>query len=257
MSIIILVLITNSAYFSRIFAIHKQRFMDLEKLKKGVVIMIDKPLHWTSFDVVNKLRHAILKHYNLKKFKVGHAGTLDPLATGLLIVCVGKATKNIQQFQNLDKEYIGTIRLGATTPSYDMETEINQYYPINHLNENFIHQTAQNFIGKQLQTPPLFSAVKKNGKKLYEHARKGETVEIKPRKIEIKEFEILSINLPDVNFRVKVSKGTYIRSLAYDFGKAMQSGGYLSRLRRTKIGNYSVENAVTYQNWINRLNNEN
>ena len=230
--------------------------MKLETLQKGQILLIDKPLHWTSFDIVNKLRHAILKKYNLKKFKVGHAGTLDPLATGLLMVFVGKATKKISDFQNLDKEYTGTITLGATTPSYDMETPIDQTFPFSHITPEMIEATAQKFIGKQQQKPPVFSAIKKNGKKLYEHARKGEEVDITSRPVEIKEFEILEINLPDIKFRTKVSKGTYIRSLAYDFGKALQSGGYLSELRRTKIGNFSVANAVSYQEWIDALKDE-
>jgi len=227
--------------------------MDIESLRAGKVLLIDKALDWTSFDVVNKLRYAILKKYNLKKFKVGHAGTLDPLATGLLIVCVGKATKTIQQFQNLDKEYTGTFYLGATTPSYDLETGVNQYFETEHITEELICKTAESFVGKSLQIPPIFSAIKKDGKKLYEHARKGQKVDIKAREIEIKEFEILSVNLPEVLFRVKVSKGTYIRSLAYDFGKSLQSGAYLSALRRTKIGDFSVDNAKDVQDWIEQL----
>ena len=230
---------------------------DLETLRKGRVLLIDKPLNWTSFDVVNKLRYAILKKHNLKKFKVGHAGTLDPLATGLLLVCVGKATKTIHQYQGLDKEYTGSFYLGATTPSYDMETDINEHFETNHISSELILQTAQNFVGKQKQLPPIFSAVKKNGKKLYEHARKGEDVEISPREIEIKEFEILSINMPEVTFRVKVSKGTYIRSLAYDFGMALQSGAYLSSLRRTKIGEFDVDNAINIEDWVANFKHEN
>ena len=230
---------------------------DLETLRKGQVLLIDKPLNWTSFDVVNKLRYAILKKHNLKKFKVGHAGTLDPLATGLLLVCVGKATKTIYQYQGLDKEYTGSFYLGATTPSYDMETPVNESFETNHISPKLIIQTAQNFVGKQEQLPPIFSAVKKNGKKLYEHARKGEEVEISPREIEIKEFEILSINMPEVTFRVKVSKGTYIRSLAYDFGVALQSGAYLSSLRRTKIGEFDVDNAINVEDWVAKFEYEN
>lgn len=230
---------------------------DLETLRKGQVLLIDKPLNWTSFDVVNKIRYTILKKYNLKKFKVGHAGTLDPLATGLLLVCTGKATKTIQQYQGLDKEYTGTFYIGATTPSYDMETAVNERFETYHILPELIRQTAQNFVGKQEQVPPIFSAIKKNGKKLYEHARKGEKVEVKPRKIEIKEFEILSIDMPEVKFRVKVSKGTYIRSLAYDFGLSLKSGAYLSTLRRTKIGNFDVENAVDIKDWVTNFNNEN
>ena len=228
----------------------------LEQLKKGQVILIDKDLHWTSFDVVNKIRYAILKKFRLKKFKVGHAGTLDPLATGLLLVCVGKATKTISTYQGLDKEYTGTFHLGATTPSYDLETAVDAHFPVEHITEKMIKETARKFIGRQQQLPPLFSAVKKDGKKLYEHARKGEKVDVKPRDITIKEFEILSVNLPEVAFRVKVSKGTYIRSLAYDFGKALQTGAYLSSLRRTKIGDFDVKDAITIDEWIDRFKNE-
>ncbi len=227
--------------------------MDLEEIRKGKVLLLDKPLHWTSFDVVNKIRYSILKKYNIKRFKVGHAGTLDPLATGLLIVCVGKATKTINEYQNRSKEYTGTFTLGATTPSYDLETEINATLPTEHITEEQIYETAKRFVGVQQQVPPIFSALKKNGKKMYELARKGEKVEMKSREIEIFEFEILSINMPEVKFRVKVSKGTYIRSLAHDFGKALGSGAYLSELRRTKIGNFSIENAVTHQNWIDEF----
>ena len=230
---------------------------DLEILRKGQVLLIDKALNWTSFDVVNKIRYAILKKHNLKKFKVGHAGTLDPLATGLLLVCIGKATKTIHQYQGLDKEYTGTFYLGATTPSYDMETAVNENFDTKHITQELIIQTSQNFVGKQKQLPPIFSAVKKNGKKLYEHARKGEEVEIAPREIEIKEFEILSINIPEVHFRVKVSKGTYIRSLAYDFGMALGSGAYLSGLRRTKIGDFDVKNAINIEDWVTNFNDEN
>jgi len=230
--------------------------IDLENLKKGQVLLIDKPLHWTSFDMVNKLRYAILKKHNLKRFKVGHAGTLDPLATGLLIICIGKATKTIHTFQNLDKEYTGRFFVGATTPSYDLETAVNKTFDTAHITEELILKTAQDFIGKQAQIPPIFSAIKKNGKKLYEHARKGESVTIQPRDIEIKEFEILKIEMPEIHFRVKVSKGTYIRSLAYDFGKALNSGAYLSALRRTKIGRFDVDNAIDHQEWIAQLNHE-
>jgi tRNA pseudouridine55 synthase len=227
--------------------------MDLEEIRKGKVLLLDKPLDWTSFDVVNKIRYSILKKYNIKRFKVGHAGTLDPLATGLLIICVGKATKTINEYQNRSKEYTGTFTLGATTPSYDLETEVDAIFPTEHITEEQICETAKHFVGVQQQVPPIFSALKKNGRKMYELARKGEKVEMKSREIEIYEFEILSVNLPEVKFRVKVSKGTYIRSLAYDFGKTLGSGGYLSELRRTKIGNFSIENAVTHQNWIDEF----
>ena len=181
----------------------------------------------------------------LKKIKVGHAGTLDPLATGLLIVCTGKFTKRIPELQGMEKEYTGTFYIGATTPSYDLETEINETFPTEHIDENLIHETVKQFLGEIDQKPPVFSAIKKDGKRLYEHARKGEEVEIAFRKTTIHDFEITRIALPEIDFRVVCSKGTYIRSLAYDFGKALQSGAHLTALRRTKIGQFSVEGAIT------------
>lgn len=215
-----------------------------EDFKDGQVLLIDKPLHWTSFQVVNKIRWHIRQKYHIKKIKVGHAGTLDPLATGLLILCTGKFTKQIETYQAQTKEYTGEITLGATTPSYDLETEINQKFPIEHITENLIYKTAKQFEGEINQKPPIFSAIKKDGKKLYELAREGKTTEIKFRKITIEAFEITKIDLPKVEFRVVCSKGTYIRSLAFDFGKALNSGAYLSKLRRTKIGDFNVENAI-------------
>jgi len=226
--------------------------MNLEELKKGQVLLIDKPLEWTSFDVVNKIRYSILKKHQIKKFKVGHAGTLDPLATGLLIICVGKATKTIESYQGMDKEYTGTMTLGATTPSYDMETEVDRYFPLDHITEDKIREAAEAFVGAYLQMPPIFSAIKKNGKKMYEHARKGESIEMKKRPVEIREFEIIKIEMPKVFFRVVVSKGTYIRSLAYDFGKKLDTGAYLSELRRTKIGHFDVKDALTHTKWIEK-----
>ncbi|CAA0140847.1 tRNA pseudouridine(55) synthase TruB [Tenacibaculum maritimum] len=224
-----------------------------EDYKNGQVLLIDKPLEWTSFQVVNKLRWHIRKHFNIKKIKVGHAGTLDPLATGLLIICTGKQTKNINEYQGQVKEYTGTITLGATTPSYDLETEVNEIFPIDHITSNLIHNTTNTFIGKIHQKPPIFSAIKKEGKRLYELARKGETTEIKSREVEITEFEITKIDFPKVDFRVVCSKGTYIRSLAYDFGLALNSGAHLSALRRTKIGNFSTENAKSIDQFIESL----
>lgn len=221
--------------------------MTSEETQTGKVLLIDKPLEWTSFQVVNKLRWLLQKKLGIKKLKVGHAGTLDPLATGLLIICTGKFTKKIDEFQAQEKEYTGTFTLGSTTPSYDLETEINQTFDISHLNETLIHQATQQFIGEIQQKPPVFSAIKKDGKRLYEHARKGEEVEIPYRTITIFEFEITHIRLPEIDFRVKCSKGTYIRSLANDFGKALNNGAHLSALRRTKIGEFSVENAMNIQ----------
>lgn len=211
----------------------------------GKILLIDKPLTWSSFQAVNKIKYTLKRKYNLpKSFKIGHAGTLDPLATGLLIICTGKFTKKIPELQGMSKEYTGTFYLGATTPSYDLETEIDATYPTEHLTEEFIHTTSRQFIGEIEQKPPVFSAIKKDGKRLYEHARKGEEVEITSRKVTIYEFEITKISLPEINFRVVCGKGTYIRSLAYDFGLALNSGAYLSALRRTKIGEFSVENAI-------------
>lgn len=225
----------------------------VEDFKDGKILLIDKPLEWTSFQVVNKLRWHIRKQFNLKKIKVGHAGTLDPLATGLLIICTGKQTKNIETYQGQIKEYTGTIVVGATTPSYDLETEVNETFPIDHITDELIHKTTEQFIGKIQQKPPIFSAIKKDGKRLYELARQGKTTEIKSREIEIREFEITKIDLPNIEFRVVCSKGTYIRSLANDFGVALNSGGHLSVLRRTKIGDFTVENALSIDGFIDEL----
>jgi len=215
-----------------------------EQFQEGRVLLIDKPLHWSSFQAVNKVKWSLKKHLGLKKIKVGHAGTLDPLASGLLIVCTGKFTKRISELQGMEKEYTGTITVGATTPSFDLETGINETFPTDHISDSLIHETLKQFLGEIDQQPPVFSAIKKDGKRLYEHARKGEEVEIAFRKTTIHEFEITRIALPEIDFRVVCSKGTYIRSLANDFGKALGSGGHLTVLRRTKIGTYSVEGAI-------------
>lgn len=227
--------------------------MTEEDYKNGQVLLIDKPLEWTSFQAVNKLRWHIKQRFGIKKIKVGHAGTLDPLATGLLIICTGKQTKQIHIYQGQVKEYTGTFTIGATTPSYDLETEIDKKYPIAHISEELIKQSAIQFIGDIQQKPPIFSAIKKDGKRLYELARKGETTEIKARNVTIFKFEITKINLPEIEFKVACSKGTYIRSLAFDFGKALGSGAYLSSLRRTKIGDFSVDKAVSIEHFIKKL----
>ena len=208
--------------------------------QNGEIILIDKELNWTSFDVVSKLRNSIKKKLDLKKIKVGHAGTLDPLATGLLIICTGKMTKRIDEFSCLNKTYTGKITIGSTTPSYDLETKPNVYYPTDHINDELILNTAKKFIGKILQKPPIFSAVKKDGVRLYKFARKGVVVKVEKREITIHDFTITSINFPEIEFSVCCSKGTYIRSLANDFGKELGSGAHLSELRRTSIGEYSV-----------------
>lgn len=228
--------------------------MTAEDYLEGQILLIDKPLKWSSFQAVNKLKYILKRKYNLpKKFKIGHAGTLDPLATGLLIVCTGKFTKRITDIQAQAKEYTGTITVGGTTPSYDLETEVDATFPTEHITSELIQETVKQFLGEIDQKPPIFSAIKKEGKRLYEHARAGEEVEIAFRKTTIHEFEITRIALPDIDFRVKCSKGTYIRSLAYDFGKALNSGGYLSSLCRTKIGEFKVENAVSPEEFENRI----
>lgn len=220
-----------------------------EEFQEGKVVLIDKPLQWSSFQAVNKVKWALKKHLDLKKIKVGHAGTLDPLATGLLIVCTGKFTKRISELQGMPKEYTGTFMIGSTTPSFDLETEVNATFPTEHITEALIHETVKQFLGEIDQQPPVFSAIKKDGKRLYEHARAGEEVEIAFRKTTIHEFEITRIALPEIDFRVVCSKGTYIRSLANDFGKALNSGGHLTVLRRTKIGGYDVVNAISPQDF--------
>lgn len=216
-----------------------------EDFQNGQILLIDKPLKWSSFQAVNKLKYALINKLGLpKKFKIGHAGTLDPLATGLLLICTGKFTKRITELQGQAKEYTGTFFIGATTPSYDLETEVDDTFETTHIDESLILETVKQFMGEIDQKPPIFSAIKKDGVRLYEHARAGETVEIATRKTTIHEFEITRIELPEIDFRVVCSKGTYIRSLAFDFGLAMKSGAHLTVLRRTKIGNYDVTNAI-------------
>jgi len=226
--------------------------MDLQKLQKqdyqtGQVLLIDKPLGWTSFQVVNKVRWLIRKGFDIKKIKVGHAGTLDPLASGLLILCTGKFTKKIETYQAQHKEYTGTITLGGTTPSYDLETAIDKRFDLTGLTQEAITKASRQFVGDIMQQPPVFSALKREGKRLYEYARAGEAVEIPKRSVHISCFEIIRIELPELDFRVVCSKGTYIRSLAHDFGKALNNGGHLSALRRTKIGEFDVKKAHTIE----------
>jgi tRNA pseudouridine55 synthase len=225
---------------------------------EGQILLIDKPLTWSSFQAVNKLKYLLKRRFDLpKKFKIGHAGTLDPLASGLLIVCTGKFTKKINEIQTQTKEYTGTIMVGATTPSYDLETEIDARFAFDHVSAELIQKTTQQFTGEIDQKPPVFSAIKKEGKRLYEHAREGSEVEISSRKTTIYAFEITRIELPEIDFRVQCSKGTYIRSLAFDFGKALQSGAHLTALRRTKIGDFDVKNAVTPNQFEKEILNEN
>jgi tRNA pseudouridine55 synthase len=223
----------------------------MKDFRAGEVILIHKPLTWTSFQVVNKMKYLIKHHPSLildgKRVqpKIGHAGTLDPLATGLLIVCTGKQTKNIEQYQAQEKEYTGTFYIGATTPCYDREKEIDVHYPTEHITSELIYEATKKFIGKIQQTPPLFSAIKIDGKRAYDIARAGQTAEIKPKEITITEFEITRIALPEVDFRVVCSKGTYIRSLARDFGEELKSGAHLIALCRTRIGDYSLKDALS------------
>lgn len=223
--------------------------------KKGEVLLVDKPLHWTSFDVVNKLRYPLKRKYKIKKFKVGHAGTLDPLATGLLVICTGKMTKEINGFVLDNKEYTGVIQLGATTPSYDLESEIDNTFPTEHITQELVDQVLPNFVGEIKQVPPIFSAKKVDGKRAYDLARKGEKVILKANDITIHNLEL---NLNEKNqliFKVNSSKGTYIRSLAHDIGKALNSGGHLIELRRTLSGKFSVEDAKTAESWVEIINN--
>lgn len=219
----------------------------LKKYEEGQVILIDKPQGWTSFDVVNKLRYA------LKVKKLGHAGTLDPLATGLLILCSGKFTKKIDEYQAQEKEYIGEMVLGKTTPSYDSETEVDQNFPTEHINQELIFEAIKSFVGEISQVPPMYSAIKKDGKRMYELARQGKTVAIEPRQITVSEFEITKIEMPILTFRVVCSKGTYIRSLVHDLGKKMDSGAYMCALRRTRIGGFKVEDAKTVVEFLELL----
>lgn len=226
-------------------------------LAEASIILLNKPLEWTSFDAVNKLKYRISKKLGLKtrKFKIGHAGTLDPLASGLLILCTGKATKQIQEIQDADKTYTGSFVLGATTPSYDLETEINENFPIDHIQEEDCSEVAKSFLGEIDQIPPIYSAIWVDGKRSYDLARKGLEVELKSRKVKINNFQVDASNLPLVSFKVGCSKGTYIRTLAYDFGKQLKNGAYLNSLVRTEIGKYKLEDAWDMEELIAYLDN--
>lgn len=227
----------------------------LNDLKEASIILIDKPLHWTSFDAVNKLKYSISHALKIKQrsFKIGHAGTLDPLATGLLILCTGKATKLIQDIQDAPKVYTGSFVLGATTPSFDLETEINETFPIENISSEACEQVASTFLGEIEQVPPVYSAIWVDGKRSYDLARKGEAVALKSRKVSLTQFKIDTQALPLVNFEVHCSKGTYIRSLANDFGQKLNNGAYLKSLRRTEIGTYSIENAWTVEKFVEHV----
>ena len=219
----------------------------------GTVLYIDKPLTWTSFDVVNKIRKSLRHYLGIQKIKVGHAGTLDPLATGLVIICTGKATKQIMQYQDMDKAYTAQIRLGATTPSFDLETEVDQRFPWEHIDSHKIEQALLKLSGKQEQMPPLFSAKSVDGKRAYAMARKGKHVELKPQQVHISQLNLLSLELPDLTLQVDCSKGTYIRSLARDLGSMLGSGAHLTGLRRTRIGPHYVDKATSIENFIENL----
>ncbi|MCQ2231941.1 MAG: tRNA pseudouridine(55) synthase TruB [Paludibacteraceae bacterium] len=226
----------------------------------GEILCFDKPLTWTSFDLVNKVRYLIKRQLNVKKFKIGHAGTLDPLATGVLIVCTGKATKRIEEMQYKTKEYVATLKLGATTPSFDLEKEIDATYPTEHITREMVEETLPRFLGEIWQVPPTFSAVKVNGKRAYDYARKGAEVELKPKLLVIDEIELLDCSLPEITIRVVCSKGTYIRALARDIGLALNSGAHLTALRRTKVGDFRVEDCLSieqFQTMMNELEQKN
>ncbi|HRN99095.1 MAG TPA: tRNA pseudouridine(55) synthase TruB, partial [Flavobacterium sp.] len=215
--------------------------MTADDFLAGQTLLIDKPLQWSSFQAVNKIKYVLKSKFGLKNLKIGHAGTLDPLATGLLVICTGKSTKIIANIQADYKEYTGTLRVGATTPSYDMETRENQTFGYLHITPDLVNEKLAEFTGRIMQKPPVFSAIKKDGKRLYEHARAGEEVEVNPRPVDVYEFEITRFELPEIDFRIKCGKGTYIRSIAHDFGAALGSGAYLTALRRTRIGAYDVK----------------
>ena len=219
------------------------------KFNNGQIILINKPVGKTSFEIVKNIRFFLMKYLKLNKLKVGHAGTLDPLATGLLILCTGKMTKKIESIQNQYKEYTGIITLGSTTPSFDLETEFDSLYDYSHVDKKLIQSIKKKFLGQIDQFPPVFSALKKNGKRLYEYVRKGEKINIKSRKIEILEFDIKKVSLPNIHFRIKCSKGTYIRSIANDFGKSLNTGAHLSKLSRTKIGDYNISQSIKIEDF--------
>lgn len=221
----------------------------LSVFEEGSVLLFDKPVYWTSFDLVNKVRIMIRSTFGIRKIKVGHAGTLDPLASGLMIICTGKATKRIDEFRDLDKEYIGTFYLGSTTASFDLETETDNHYPTDHINEELVRKILSGFLGEQKQLPPMYSAKLLDGKRAYEFARKGVQKELEPVTVFFREIELLSYNLPEIKVRLVCSKGTYIRSFARDLGLALNSGSYLARLERTAIGGFTLKSAYSIENF--------
>jgi tRNA pseudouridine55 synthase len=230
--------------------------MSQYNFQTGETLLIDKPLHWTSFQVVNKIKHALKRKYNIKNFKVGHAGTLDPLATGLLVICTGKKTKEINSFIQEDKHYSGIIKLGATTPSYDLETEIDATFPTEHITAALVEEIRLTFLGQQQQTPPIFSAKKIDGKRAYESARAGIEIEMKPNSITINNLTLELKSNNELHFTINCTKGTYIRSLAFDIGKALHSGAHLIELRRTASGVFKIENSKTVDEWVQIISNQ-
>jgi len=220
---------------------------------EGAILLINKPLTWTSFNVVKKIEIVLRKHYGLKKIKVGHAGTLDPLASGLLIVCTGKATKQVQFIQDQEKEYIAGMLIGKTTPSFDLETEYNQNYPTQHITKELVEKVIQTFIGESDQIPPVYSAKLYEGKRAYEYARKGQNIDLKSNKINISVLEVIAYEFPIVTLRIRCSKGTYIRSLLRDIGTCLESGACMISLERTAIGHYTLNNAITLEEFENKL----
>ena len=231
-----------------------KKYYSRDKFVNGCLLLIDKPLNWTSFQIVNKIKWLIKKKFNLQKIKVGHAGTLDPLAIGLMIIVSGKKTKQIVNYQNLDKKYVGTFKLGSTTKSYDLETPINKIYNVDHISSKELSEVKKNFLGIIKQTPPIFSAIKKNGKRLYQYARQNQKVLIPEREIEIKKLEFDIENFPEIKFIVECSKGTYIRSLIHDIGKYLKSGAHLTSLSREKIGDYCLKDAMSIDYFEKILN---
>ncbi len=229
------------------------RTYTIEEIKEGQVILFDKPYGWTSFQLVNKIRWLLCRRYKIKKLKVGHAGTLDPLATGLMVICIGKATKQIPDLIGQDKEYIAEIKFGETTPSYDRETDVDKTFPTGHINKELIEESLRSFIGEIEQIPPVFSAKQINGTRAYDYARKGIEIELKPVKVVINKFELLNLEKQNASFLINCSKGTYIRSLARDLGGRLNSGALLDGLKRTRIGDYQLINAITIENFEKSL----
>lgn len=225
----------------------------LNIFEEGQILFFNKPLYWTSFDLVNKVRIMIRSEFGIKKLKVGHAGTLDPLAGGLMIICTGRATKRIEEFRNLDKEYVATFHIGKTTPSFDLETETDKDYPTEHISEDLVRRSLESFLGEQQQLPPIYSAKLIDGKRAYEYARKGVEKEMTPVTVFFRELELLSFNMPEVSVRLLCSKGTYIRSFARDLGLSLGSGAYLSALERTSVGSFRLEDAYTLESFQEHL----